>query len=95
MRKSLGARRTQVAGQFLSEAVLVSLLAFGLTLLLVQLLLTASEFLFGPALDLSSLYDPSFAIFLAGVTIITCFRRLQVHFLMCLSTGRSSSSGPL
>jgi len=55
LRKVVGANRSQLIGQFLGEAMLMTLVAFGLALVLTQLLLPAFNDLSGKNLALSQL----------------------------------------
>jgi putative ABC transport system permease protein len=70
VRKVLGAQRRQLAGQFIGEAVLVSLLAFVSALLLAELALPAFEMLSGQAFGLNALNELPFVIGLVGSAIL-------------------------
>ncbi|WP_338875147.1 ABC transporter permease [Spirosoma sp. SC4-14] len=72
VRKVVGALRSSLIGQFLSEAILTSLLAIGLALLLVWGLLSRFNTLFSTHLVLN-LTDPSLWAILAILVLITGF----------------------
>jgi len=57
LRKTMGARRTQVMVQFLSESVLVALLSFTLALALVEMLLPLYDRILGKPIELHYLRD--------------------------------------
>lgn len=71
MRKVLGANRNSLVFQFLSESVLLSLLALLIALVLVKLLMPWYIELTGKHIVLSQFMDGSFIIFLLGVLVFT------------------------
>ena len=68
VRKSLGARRSELATQFLFESILMSLLAMALTFLIAPLLLAPFNELSGKQLPLSAFWQPGL---LAGAALFT------------------------
>ncbi len=73
MRKTLGAERYQLVSQFLSESVLLVLLASAFSLVLAFLLLPAFNQLSGKELKLDIVENP---ILLLGLLLIICFTGL-------------------
>ncbi len=71
MRKVLGAHKTSLIAQFLSESLIISISAFLLAVMLVELLLPWYNRLIDKNLDLSTLVDSSFMLFIAAVLIFT------------------------
>lgn len=67
LRKSIGASRAQLAGQFYSESVLLTLGGFALAVSLVALGLPAFEALSGKALGLGALATPGMAAMAVGL----------------------------
>lgn len=70
IRKSIGAHRTQLIGQFLSEAFLVNLTASLLGLLLVYAAIPAFNALAGKQLSLSIFYDPNLWLALGALYVV-------------------------
>jgi putative ABC transport system permease protein len=71
VRKVVGAERKQVVAQFLSESVLVALLALLLALALVEISLPAFNALLGASLELGYLDDPGAMAGLLALTLVT------------------------
>jgi putative ABC transport system permease protein len=71
MRKVLGAGRKQLAWQYMGEALLASLLAVGLGLLLTEMLLPSFNSLAGKALSLYSILRGYHVLALLGMAAIT------------------------
>ena len=71
MRKVVGALRTQLIGQFLSESLLLVIFALGIALLLVVLCLPALNDFTQKHLSFQQLLDPTFLIILVGITLLT------------------------
>ena len=71
VRKVVGADRRQVVAQFLSESVLVALLALVLALALVEIVLPAFNALLGASLELHYFDDPGAIAGLVGLTLAT------------------------
>jgi ABC-type antimicrobial peptide transport system permease subunit len=72
MRKVLGARRRQILLQFWGEALIISILALGLGILLSQLFLPGYKTLFQQSLSTTILRSPFFiTAFLAGFLLVT------------------------
>ena len=71
LRKAVGATRGRLMGQFLSESVLLALVALAVGLLLAFLVLPSYNDLAGKQLSLSSLLSPSNALFLLTLTLFT------------------------
>jgi putative ABC transport system permease protein len=69
MRKAVGAHRSQLAGQFLSEAVLISLMALLTGLVLARVALPAFNALAGKSLSLSALYGGPYLLALIGLAV--------------------------
>ena len=71
MRKVVGAVRSQLIAQFLSESVLVVTFALGLAVLLVLLGLPLLNEFTGKTLAFGQLLDPTFVGILLGITLLT------------------------
>ncbi len=71
MRKVVGALRTQLIGQFLSESLLLVIFALGIALLLVVLCLPALNDFTQKHLSFQQLLDPVFLSILIGITLLT------------------------
>jgi len=71
LRKLLGARRAQVAVQFLGESVLIALIALVLALSLTELLLPAFDRAAGKPVALDYLGDLPLTLGLAGLAVVT------------------------
>ncbi|MBD2751571.1 ABC transporter permease [Spirosoma validum] len=71
MRKVVGALRTQLIGQFLSESILLVTLSLGIAILLVMLCLPALNQFTQKQLVFSQLLDPVFLIILVSITLLT------------------------
>ncbi|SFD81180.1 ABC transporter permease [Spirosoma endophyticum] len=71
MRKVVGALRTQLIGQFLSESILLVTLSLGISILLVMLCLPALNQFTQKQLEFSQLLDPVFLIILVSITLLT------------------------
>lgn len=69
LRKVVGARRSHLVQQFLGESVFIILLAFGLTLILVDLLLPSFNNLVERELSMRAMAEPWF---LAGLVLTVC-----------------------
>jgi ABC-type antimicrobial peptide transport system permease subunit len=72
LRKVVGARRIEIAWQFFAESILFTLTAFGVALILIQLLEGVFYDLTGKTLDLVNL-EPSFIL---GLVFIVCLTGL-------------------
>lgn len=70
VRKVLGAYRHSIIGQFLGEAILMSLLAFILALCLVEISLPYFNDLFGQDLQTNYFQSWSIPVLLAGITLL-------------------------
>ncbi|NNF59007.1 MAG: FtsX-like permease family protein [Rhodothermaceae bacterium] len=70
VRKSVGARRPQLIGQFLSEAFLLVGLGLGLALVLIETVRPAFNGLVGKALPVFAWADPQVLIALAGLGLL-------------------------
>ncbi len=73
LRKVVGAARSQLLGQFLSEAVLFSLLAFPCALILVELLLPAFNRLLGKSFGLTLFENAGFLAAMFGIALVAGF----------------------
>lgn len=73
LRKVVGANRSQLASQFLSESVLLSAAALLISFALMQLLLPAFNELSGKKLTFSLMSDPGILIGIIGITLLTGF----------------------
>lgn len=71
MRKVVGALRNQLIGQFLSESLVLVLLALGVAIFLVMLGLPALNDFTSKQLALSQLINPVFLAVLVGITLLT------------------------
>ncbi|MCK8492710.1 ABC transporter permease [Spirosoma sp. RP8] len=71
MRKVVGALRTQLISQFLSESLVVVLFALGIAIGLVLLCLPVLNDFAHKQLEISQLYDPLFLSILIGITLLT------------------------
>lgn len=71
LRKVVGANRAQLAFQFMSESILLSLAAFVISISLIQLLLPAFNELSGKKLTFGLLVNPEIALLIIAVTLIT------------------------
>ncbi|GAB3895767.1 ABC transporter permease [Spirosoma agri] len=71
MRKVVGALRSQLISQFLSESVIVVLFALGVAVVLVMLCLPALNSFTHKQLDFNQLVDPVFLSILIGITLLT------------------------
>ncbi|NTW23578.1 MAG: FtsX-like permease family protein [Lentimicrobium sp.] len=71
LRKVVGANRGQLAFQFLSESVLLSVAALILSFALIQLLLPAFNELSGKKLTFSLLTDPGILVGIVGIGLLT------------------------
>ena len=102
VRKAIGALRSDLARQFLSESILLALLALVLALGGLYLVLPAFNNLAGKALDMSAIYQPGFlaaALVLAGLIglaagsypafFLSAFQPVNV-----LKSGTVSAGGP-
>ncbi|WP_428235292.1 ABC transporter permease [Gracilimonas sp.] len=69
MRKTMGAQRTQLVGQFLGEAIIMTLLGFGLSLILVEAVFPFFNDLTGYQLSLSYLASWEVILPIAGAVI--------------------------
>lgn len=72
LRKVVGAARSQLAGQFLGESVLISCLSLFIAITLVWLLLPAFNYLAGKELAIR-LFDGKLVFILIGIALITGF----------------------
>ncbi|MEM9834877.1 MAG: FtsX-like permease family protein [Bacteroidota bacterium] len=73
MRKTFGAKRTQIAGQFVLEALLLCLLAVPVVGLLLWWLLPHFNQLMGTGISTDSVLDPTLWYYLLGVSLLTGF----------------------
>ena len=71
MRKTIGALRRQLWGQFLGESVFLSLVALALAALLILVSLPAFNTLTGKALRLGTLFSLENVLTLIGITLVT------------------------
>lgn len=71
LRKTIGANRNQLIEQFLSESIILSILAFVFALLTTKLLLPVFNLLTGKVLTLVLLVQPSSLLMIIGVTLLT------------------------
>ena len=71
VRKMMGAYRTQLVGQFLLEAIILTMLASVLAVLLIDLSLPSFNELTGKSFTMDFLYDQGLAQFLVMITFIT------------------------
>ncbi len=71
LRKINGARRSEIIGQFLGEAVIISFLSLLLALLLVYLGLPFFNNLAGKHISFGNLFEPQLTLTLIAVTLIT------------------------
>ena len=71
MRKVVGARRGQLIGQFLSESLLLVVLALFFALLLMSIGLPALNNFSQKELSFSQLLDPTFLVILTSITLLT------------------------
>ena len=71
MRKVVGALRAQLIGQFLSESLLIVVIALGIGLLLVVLCLPALNNFTQKKLVFDQLLDPVFLAVVVGITLLT------------------------
>ncbi|MFC5410258.1 ABC transporter permease [Larkinella bovis] len=71
MRKVVGAERSQLVGQFLSESILLVIFALGLAVMFVILCLPALNNFTQKQLTLSQLVHPVFLGIVAGITLLT------------------------
>lgn len=71
MRKVVGAARGQLIGQFLSESLLLVMLALGIALLLVVLCLPALNNFTQKQLSFQAILDPVFLTILIAITLLT------------------------
>ena len=71
MRKVVGALRTQLIAQFLSESILLVTFALGIAILLVLLFLPALNDFTNKQLSFQQLFNPVFLSILVGITLLT------------------------
>lgn len=71
LRKVVGANRSQLAFQFMSESILLSIAAFIISVSLIQLLLPAFNELSGKKLSFGLLANPEIALIITAVTLLT------------------------
>ncbi|WP_420151143.1 ABC transporter permease [Spirosoma sp.] len=71
MRKVVGALRTQLIGQFLSESIVLVMLALSIAIVLVMLCLPALNDFTQKQLSFQQLLDPVFLGVLIGITLLT------------------------
>ncbi|QHV94494.1 ABC transporter permease [Spirosoma endbachense] len=71
VRKVIGGKRSQLIKQFLGESFLLSTLAFGLALVLAQLILPYVNAVVGQTLSLSYLFDTRLVLLYVGLLVIT------------------------
>ncbi|GAB4032939.1 ABC transporter permease [Spirosoma jeollabukense] len=71
MRKVVGALRTQLIGQFLSESILLVTLSLGISIVLVMLCLPSLNQFTQKQLEFSQLLDPVFLVILVSITLLT------------------------
>jgi putative ABC transport system permease protein len=71
IRKVVGANRPQLVKQFLGESFLLTLVAFGLSLALIQLILPAFNAFMGISLSFSLLSGGRFLAWMAGTVLVT------------------------
>jgi len=71
MRKVIGAKRSQLAFQFLGDSCVISLLAFSLAILIVGLFLRYFSILIGIEFSLSYLFTPAMILTFAGLILFT------------------------
>ena len=70
VRKSMGARKNQLINQFISEALLISILAFFIACLISFLTIPSFNALAVKELSFSNLLDTSFVLFMLGVMVL-------------------------
>jgi len=73
LRKTMGANRKQLVVQFLSESIVLAMVALFLALLSVKLLLPVFNMLTGKELSLALLFEPIYLVLILGVTLVTGF----------------------
>lgn len=73
LRKVVGANRSQLAFQFLSESIMLSIAALIISFALIQLLLPAFNELSGKKLIFSLFTDPGILLGITGITLLTGF----------------------
>ena len=73
LRKTIGANRKQLVVQFLSESIVLAVVALFLALLSVKLLLPVFNMLTGKELSLTLLFTPTYLLLILGVTLFTGF----------------------
>ena len=71
LRKTIGATRNQLIVQFLSESIILAIIALLLALLTANLLLPVFNLLIGKELSLNLLVEPFYLLLLIGVTLLT------------------------
>lgn len=72
VRKTLGASRSLIFGQFMGESIIISLMSFGIAVMLSSLWLPFFENFVGKTIDMSILYSPGWLIrLIAGILIIS------------------------
>jgi putative ABC transport system permease protein len=71
LRKTIGANRKQLVGQFLSESIVLAVVALFLALLSVKLLLPVFNMLTGKELSLALLFEPIYLLIILGITLFT------------------------
>ncbi len=70
LRKVVGAKRSQLIWQFLAEALVLSLMAFGISLILLQFSSPVFEGVTGIAMDLDFVNQPTSLAYLLGLSLI-------------------------
>ena len=73
MRKAIGASKGQLISQFISEAIIISVLAYILSILLVVITLPAFTFLLERNISSSEVFEPLSLLALLGFTLIIGF----------------------
>lgn len=73
LRKTIGANRKQLIVQFLSESIILAIVALLLSLLTVKLLLPLFNMLTGKVLYFSLLANPMYILLIIGITLFTGF----------------------
>ncbi len=71
LRKVVGALRSQLIGQFLSESLLLTIISLGIALIVITLLIPSLNDFAGKSLTFSSLSDVKFILVILGVIFFT------------------------
>ncbi len=70
VRKTLGAHKSQISGQFLGESILISIIAFILGLALVEMLLSVFNEVTSKDFSFTAVFEPSLLITLLSVVLL-------------------------